>query len=147
MFVFNGMAQTITIEDAAVVNGVVSFTIADLWRAWCDWAVLGDNLKYPPALESVMVPLNATEFVGPYVFLRNDLGWVGIPPAVNPCTIVINGSFFGKDPNVPVMQNLAAQATDLVVNRSVLTNTVVANGSAVPFTLQQIAQAVWGYTQ
>jgi hypothetical protein len=139
-FIFDGINKKIIMRDDSVVNGVVSFSINELWSEWCDWLVLDDNLKYAPAFESLMVPLSATEFVGPYLFMRNDLGWRGIPPSINPCTIIIQGSFFGKDPNAPLMENLEAQATDMIVNRSVLTNTVVSSGIAGP-TAESIAAA------
>ena len=139
-FDFDGPNKKIIFRDDSVVNGMATFTVADLWREWCDWAATGDNLKYAPALDSLMVPLSATEFVGPYLFFRNDLGWRGVPPAVNPCTIIIEGSFFGSDPMLPVMENLEAQATDLVINRSTLTSTMVTSGTAGP-TAESIAAA------
>lgn len=139
-FTFDGINKKIYAQKSAVVNGVFAFTVAELWREWCDWAAQDDNLKYQPALDSLMVPLTDTELIGPYVFLRNDLGWRGVPPAVNPCTIMVHGSFFGKDPNATVMENLEAQATDMIVNRSVLTNTVVTSGVAGP-TAESIAAA------
>lgn len=139
-FDFDGPNKKIIFRNDSVVGGVATFTVADLWREWCDWAATGDNLKYAPAFDSLMVPLSATEYVGPYLFMRNDLGWVGVPPAINPCTIIINGSFFGTSPTLPVMENLEAQATDLVINRSVLTNTVVTSGVSGP-TAESIAAA------
>lgn len=139
-FDFDGPNKKILFRDDAVVGGVQSFTVADLWREWCDWAATGDNLKYAPALDSLMVPLSATEFVGPYVFIRNDLGWIGVPPNVDPCTIVIEGSFFASDPTLPVMENNLGQATDLIINRSVLTNTIVTSGVSGP-TAESIAAA------
>jgi len=149
-------------KNDTVITGVSSFSVTELWTEWCDWMVLDDNLKYAPALDSLMVPLSATEFVGPYLFMRNDLGWLGVPPEVNPCTVMIEGSFFGKDPNAPVMVNHTAQATDLVINRSTLTSTMVTSGVSGPTaesialaTVQalvsnpaffaQIAVDVWGY--
>ncbi len=139
-FSFDGVNKKIYALESSVVNGVFSFTVGDLWREWCDWAVQGDNLKYLPAFDSLMVPLSDTEFVGPYLFMRNDLGWRGVPPPVNPCTIMVQGSFFGSDPTAPVMENLEAQATDMIVNRSVLTNTMVTSGAAGP-TAESIAAA------
>jgi hypothetical protein len=139
-FLFNGTSKTITMRDDSVVNGICAFTVSELWSEWCDWLLLDDNLKYLPALDVLMVPLTDTESVGPYLFMRNDLGWIGIPPAINPCTVMVNGSFFGKDPNSAVMKNLEAQATDLIINRSVLTNTVVTSGVAGP-TAESIAAA------
>jgi len=72
-FIFDGPNKKIIFRDDSVVGGVQQFTVADLWREWCDWAASDNNLMYAPALDSLMVPLSATEFVGPYVFMRNDL--------------------------------------------------------------------------
>jgi len=136
-FIFDGPNKKIIMKDDSVVNGVSTFTINELWSEWCDWCVLDDNLKYAPALDVLMVPLTETDYVGPYLFMRNDLGWIGVPPQVNPCTVIINGSFFGKDPNVPVMENHVAQATDLIINRSVLTNSIVAGGTSSGLTTEE----------
>lgn len=137
---FDGPNRKIKAREDAVTNGVFSFSVVELWTEWCDWVVQGDNLKYAPALDTLMVPLTDTESVGPYLFMRNDLGWRGIPPAINPCTIEVQGSLFGKDPNVHILENLEAQATDLIINRSVLTNTITTSGVAGP-TAESIAQA------
>lgn len=139
-FTFDGPNKKIIMNNDSVINGVVTFSVSELWSEWCDWYALGDNLKYAPAFDSLMVPLSATEYVGPYLFLRNDLGWVSVPPAVDPCTVVINGSFFGTSATLPVLENLEAQATELIVNRSVLTNTVVTSGVSGP-TAESIAAA------
>jgi len=141
-FEFDGPNKRIIMKDDTVINGVSSFSVTELWTEWCDWMVLDDNLKYAPALDSLMVPLSATEFVGPYLFMRNDLGWMGVPPQVNPCTVMIEGSFFGSDPNSPVMVNHTAQATDLIINRSTLTSTMVTSGVSGP-TAAEIAAEVW----
>jgi hypothetical protein len=114
-FTFDGINKKIHMNAGTDVAGTYTFSIAELWTEWCDWLVIGDNLKYAPALTSLMTPLTATEFVGPYLFIRNDLGWVGVPPNVGTCTIIIEGSFFGQDPLLPVMQNIPNQTTDLVL--------------------------------
>lgn len=128
MFIFDGDAKRIYIEPTAVAGHVVQFTPAQLWTEYVDWVATGDNSKYLPALEVVMVPIGVNQYVGPYVFIRNDLGWKGVPPAADPITIVIDGSFYAKDSLLPVMENIPWQETDLVINRSAITSTVTVGG-------------------
>ena len=128
MFIFDGVAKRIYIEPTAVAGQVVQFTPAQLWTEYVDWVAIGDNSKYLPALESIMVSIGVNQYVGPYVFIRNDLGWMGVPPAVDPVTIVIDGSFYAKNPVLPVMENQPGQETDLVINRSAITSTVTVGG-------------------
>lgn len=141
-FLFEGDVLRIHINPAAVVNGQISFTVEELWTEWSDWMAQGDNSKYPLALRSTGGdPIGGGMEVGTYIFLRNDLGWRGKPPEVNPCTVIINGSFYGEDPLLPVMENLAGQETDLIINRSSMTTAIQTSGAT--FTLDQIAEAVW----
>ena len=141
MFIFDGDNRTITIDGAYVVDGVVQFSVQEMWSRWVDWNAATSGI-YPRAFDIVMVPLSPTEYVGPYLFMRNDLGWRVMPPAINPCTIIIEGSFYGKDPMLPVMVNLDAQATDMIVNRSSITNTITTEGgSGTGPTANEIAAA------
>jgi hypothetical protein len=128
MFIFDGDAKRIYIAGATPAGGTIEFTPAELWTAYVDWVSVGDNSKYLPALDSVMVSIGVNQYVGPYIFIRNDLGWMGVPPAVDPITIVINGSFYAKDPLQSVMANQPGQETDLVINRAAITSTVTVGG-------------------
>ena len=129
MFIFDGDARKIYIKPAAVAGQVVQFTPAQLWTAYVDWVATDRNSKYLPAFEVVMVPLGSGQYVGPYLFIRNDLGWVGVPPVADRVTIVINGSFYAKNDMLPVMENIPGQETDLVINRSTLTTTMAVNST------------------
>ena len=133
-FQFDGNTQRIYIDPTAVSGSVITFTPQELWTEWIDWVSVGDNSKYLPAFESVMIPLDATTMLGQYLFIRNDLGWRGVPPAADQVTIVINGSFYAKDPALPVMVNHPNQETDLVINRSTLTNTAMINSAGTDLT-------------
>lgn len=144
MFIFDGDAKRILIDPSAVSGAVVQFTPAQLWTAYVDWVAMDNNSKYLPALEVVMVSIGVNQYVGPYVFIRNDLGWRGVPPNVDPVTIVIDGSFYAKDPLSPVMENQPGQETDLVINRAAITSTIAVAGGGASYTLEQIADAVWG---
>ena len=129
MFIFDGPNLKIYIEPSAVAGDVVVFTPQQLWSSWIDWIAEGDNSKYPLAFESVMIPLDGSTLLGQYLFIRNDLGWVGVPPIADKVTVVINGSFYAKDDRLPVMENIPGQETDLVINRSTLTTTMAVNST------------------
>lgn len=142
MFTFDGANKRIHIELDAVNNNVVTFTPEMLWSRWVDWYLTGDNSKYPQALRITGGdPIGGGQYIGNYLFFRNDLGWRGVPPMVDGVFIVINGAFYAEDPNLPVMENNAGQETDLVINRSSIVTSVAGGGST--YTLDQIADAVW----
>lgn len=148
MFTFDGANKRITIENSAVINGVVSFTPEELWSRWMDWYLTGDNSKYPQALRITGGdPIGGGQYIGNYLFFRNDLGWRGVPPTIDGVTIIINGAFYGEDPSLPVMVNNPNQETDLVINRSSMVTNTASGGSGMSYTLQEIADAVWTRTQ
>lgn len=43
----------------------------------------------------------------------------------------MNGSFYGEDPELPVMVNNPNQETDLIINRSAIVTNTAAGGSSV----------------
>lgn len=128
MFIFDGAAKRIYIEPNAVGGNVVQFTTMELWSRWLDWHEQGDNSKYEPAFESIMVDIGGGQYAGQFLFIRNDLGWRGVPPEADGITIVINGSFFAKSEMLPVMENIPNQETDLVINRSAIATTIATSG-------------------
>lgn len=131
MFIFDGPNKKIRIDNSAVVNGVVQFTPEQLWSRWVDWYLTDDNSKYQPALRVTGGdPIGGGQYLGTYLFFRNDLGWRGVPPTIDGVTVIINGAFYGEDPSLPVMQNNPNQETDLIINRSsMVTNTASGGGS------------------
>jgi hypothetical protein len=131
MFIFDGPNLQIHIDLASVVDATVTFTPEELWSRWVDWTLIGDNSKYLPALRITGGdPIGGGQYIGNYLFLRNDLGWRGIPPEVDGATVIINGAFFGEDPTLPVMFNNVGQETKLIINRSsMVTNTASGGGS------------------
>ena len=133
-FVFDGASKKIFIDPSAVSGTVITFTPQELWTEWVEWVSIGDNSKYLPAFESVMIPLDDTTMLGQYLFIRNDLGWRGVPPEATHISIIINGSFYAKDAQQPVMENRVNQETDLVINRSTLTSTALINSDGANMT-------------
>lgn len=152
-FSFDGENLKIKMLEDAVENGRISFSTVELYSAWKEWVQIGDNAKFLPAFRVLGGdPIGGGQFVGFYLFFRNDLGWRGVPPAINPCTVIIDGSFFGEDPDLEVMENLEAQATDLIINRSSLTTKVEVSvptltEEQILTLLPRIAESVWGYSR
>lgn len=145
MFIFDGDSREIQLDENYVVNGVIAFSVQQLWSRWVDWNAQTSGI-YPRAFDIIMVPKPSGGFIGPYLFLRNDLGWVGVPPPIDGCAIrITGGSFYGMDANLPVLRNLPNQETSVVMEQSDIVNTVSTNGVVVP-TTAEIAAAVWQHS-
>lgn len=139
MFTFDGPNKRISIDNSSVINGVVQFTPEELWSRWMDWYLTDDNSKYPPALRITGGdPIGSGQYIGNYLFFRNDLGWRGVPPSIDGVTVVINGAFYGEDPMLPVMINNLGQETDLVINRSSMVTNTAAGGGTTGVTLEEL---------
>jgi NAD(P)-dependent dehydrogenase (short-subunit alcohol dehydrogenase family) len=139
-FIFDGPTKKIHLNPTYVVSGVLSFSCLELWSRWVDWQA--ENSQYLFALDIIYVPSPAGGFIGPYLFLRNDLGWVGVPPPVDGVSIqVTGGAFYGMSAALPVMENVVGQETDMVVQQSNIVNTISISGTAGP-TAAEIAAAV-----
>jgi hypothetical protein len=144
-FIFDGPTKKIHLDPTYVVDGVLSFSCLELWSRWVDWQAV--NPQYLFALDIIYVPSPAGGFIGPYLFLRNDLGWVGVPPPVDGVSIqVTGGAFYGMNGALPIMENVVGQETDIVIQQSNIVNTISTSGTTGP-TAAEIAAAVWGYTR
>lgn len=121
-FTFDGPNKRIYGKDSAVIDGIFSFSIYELYSDWKRWLQEdSENLKYLPAFRTIGGdPIGGGAYVGFYLFMRNDLGWRGVPPNINNTTIMIEGSFFGESPNLPVMEMIPGNTTSMIVNRSAL---------------------------
>jgi hypothetical protein len=131
-FLFDGPTLTIEGDPLAVVGGVFSFTAVELYSEWVDWVATSDNAKYPPAFSTAGGdPLGGGAYLGKYVFLRNDLGWRGVPPDVGDVQVLIDGNFYPTDEGSPffvpwpgvvtVIQSRVSQMTQMVVSGSGVT--------------------------
>jgi len=146
MFVFDGPNKRIHIEASAVVNGAVQFNVTELWSRYVDWLAIGDNSKYQQAMSVIGgQSIGGGQYVGTYLFFRNDLGWRGVPPAIDGTSIVIDGAFYPQDSTLPVLENLPDQETSLVINRSAIVFGMDTSGTPAP-TAAEIAAAVWANT-
>ena len=143
-FDFHGPALRIAGRDDAVVDGVLSFTIYELYSDWKRWVQAGDNAKYPEALRAIGGdPIGGGQSVGFYLFLRNDLGWRFQPPAIDACRVQVEGSFFGESPTLCLMAPLPGVTTTLQIrNAALVTGVPTAGGGYTP---EQVAAAVWAH--
>lgn len=144
-FIFDGPNKKIRMNASYVVDGVITFSCLELWSRWVDWQA--ENPQYPFALQIIYAPNPAGGFIGPYLFLRNDLGWVGVPPEYDGCSIVITGgAFYGMSNVLPVMENVVGQETDLVVQQSNIVNTISTSGTTGPSAAEIAAATVAAMT-
>lgn len=127
MHKFNFDGPTLTVEGRAdaVVNGVFQFTAQDLYSDWVDWFLTDDNSKYPFAFStSGGDPLGGGSSIGVYVFMRNDLGWRGVPPDVGDVQVIIDGNFYPTDPMTPFFIPWPGVVTVIQSRVSQMTQTV-----------------------
>ena len=141
-FLIDGPTLTIEGDPAAVVGGVFMFDAVELYSEWCDWVTQSDNMKYPPAFSTAGGdPLGGGVSLGKYVFLRNDLGWRGVPPDVGDVQVVITGNFYPTDEMVPfflpwpgvvtIIQSRVSQMTQAISTTGVPAPTAMENAAAV----------------
>lgn len=101
-FIFDGPTLTIEGDPSAVVGGVFQFDAVELYSEWVNWTTQNDNIKYPPAFSTAGGDsLGSGTSLGKYIFMRNDLGWRGVPPDIGDVQVVITGNFYPIDENIP----------------------------------------------
>lgn len=98
------MAFTIDPANKRIVLDVSTVSVQDIYVAWVDWFVTGDNSKYLPAFSSVGGDdLGGGNSIPVYYFLQN--GW-RVRPMEATQTLTITGNLFvsgGGDPIVPTL--------------------------------------------
>lgn len=84
----------------------VTFTAQDIYEAWKDWMLIGDNSKYLPAMDSTGgESLGGGERLGAAIFLLTGNGWRICPDTTeSEVRIVIVGNLFSN----PAGQNMFA---------------------------------------
>ena len=145
-FIFDGPTKTIEGNPSAVVSGVFSFTAQELYSEWVDWTTQGDNLKYLPAFSTAGGDsLGGGTFLGAYVFIRNDLGWRGVPPDVGDVQVVIEGNFYPTNETLPFFIPWPGVVTVISSRVSQMTQTVEVNtGGGATLSVPDIVAGVWG---
>lgn len=93
---FDGPNLLITLD-----SGVTQVDVSDIYSAWKQWMLAGDNSKYLPAFRTVGGdPLSSIINAGAYYFLRNDYGWRVKPPEED-ITIYLTGNLAVQDTLLP----------------------------------------------
>lgn len=98
------MPTTIDPANKRIILDVAAVTAKDIFRAWADWVVLSDNLKYPPAFSATGGDdLGSGLSIPPYYFLEN--GW-RVRPMESNHNLTITGNLFVTGGGVPVVNTL-----------------------------------------
>lgn len=146
-FLFDGPTLTIEGDPLAVVGGVFQFTAVELYSEWVDWVAQDDNIKYLPAFSTAGGDaLGGGAFLGKYVFLRNDLGWRGVPPDVGDIQVVIDGNFYPANESAPFFVPWPGVVTVIQSRVSQMTQGIVTSGSTGP-TAAEVANAVAAHSK
>jgi hypothetical protein len=77
------------------------------------------------------------------VFIRNDLGWRGVPPDMGDVRVVILGDFYPTDEMVPFFIPWPGVVTVIQSRVSQMTQAI----SMPAPTAMETAAAVWSYTR
>ena len=126
---FDGVNKFITLPDIGEFDAQVN-----LYSAWKEWVVLGDNSKYLPAFDTTGGDqVGADQEIAPYFFCRNDLGWRIKMPSANG-EIVLAGNLFPRDPNQSLF--LSTPGFDAFLRLEVSTRAVVITADGQDYTTQ-----------
>ncbi len=145
-FTFDGDLQVVT-----VIEGISSFSAAEVYSRWKDWAQTDDNAKYPPAFANSVggEPLGGGSFVGGYFFIQN--GWK-IRPQEADHVLVVSGNLFPIPDTAEIFAPTLGMFSVVVSMRtSSLTQKVVVEGSTTVVTGEgavdpsAVAEAVWAH--
>jgi hypothetical protein len=130
-FEFDGEDRLIYGKEDAVVDGVFSFTVEEIYSEWKDWVHSGDGALFPPAFRVLGGdPIGGGISVGVYLFMRTDLGWKGVPPLVQNVMVEIVGNFYPEVPGDSVMVINEGFTTTLMLRNSNLSQRVEVPGGA-----------------
>jgi hypothetical protein len=85
-------------------------------------------------------------YLGKYIFLRNDLGWRGVPPDVGNVQVVITGNFYPTDENTPFFIPWPGVVTVIQSRVSQMTQAISTSGAPAP-TANENAAAILAAAQ
>ena len=110
-----------------------------IYRAWADWTLLGDNMKYPPAFGSAGGDdLGSGLSIPPYYFLEN--GW-RVRPMEASQNLTITGNLFVRGGGIPVVPTLGVFQVTVNYTVPVQAQGISTSGSTGP-TAAQIAAEI-----
>lgn len=122
-----------------------TFVTADeIYSRWVDWAASSDNLKYGEVISHVGGnDLGGGLFIPNYFFLRDN--WKVRPMESNHLLKII-GNLFVDGSGDPVVPTLGTYNVSVQYTVPVQAQAMATSGSTGP-TAEQVADAVWRYTQ
>lgn len=133
------MAITIDPANRRLILDSAAVTAKDIFRAWSDWALLSDNLKYLPAFSATGGDdLGAGLSIPPYYFLENS--W-RVRPMESAHNLTITGNLFVQGGGVPVVSTLGTYQVNVNYTVPVQAQGISTSGSTGP-TAADIADAV-----
>jgi hypothetical protein len=137
---FNGPAKLIIVD-----LGITEIDVkVDLYSDWKEWAIVGDNSKYPIALSAIGGdPIGGGRFLGSTFFLEN--GWK-IRPYEGDHTLVVTGNLYARDGSSPFVNTVGDFNVLINSTTSNIVDTIATGGAAGAPTASQIADAIWDRT-
>lgn len=135
---FDGITKIIDI-----LPGISSINVeVDLYSAWKEWILVGDNSKYPQALRTIGgEPLVGGKVSPKYFFLLN--GWV-LRTYIGTGTVFIETNLFSEGGGNPYVSG--GDRASVIANTNDGAIAVVdSGGGGLAPTAEQNAQAVWEY--
>lgn len=138
------MEITIDAANKRLILDSASVTAKDIFRAWADWMLLSDNMKYPPAFSATGGDdLGGGLSIPPYYFLLN--GWRVRPMEANH-NLTITGNLFVDGGGVPVVSTLGTYQVNVNYTVPVQAQGIATGGSSGP-SAAEIAAAILAAAQ
>ena len=122
---FDGDNRRININTGITTIDVVS----DLYKAWKDWVMVGNNMCYPQAFRYVGGDaIGGGNRIASYFFLMN--GWK-VKPFEGNQTLNINGNLFSDDGADPFVPTIGAYNVLKIMQTSSNATVIYTGGSAL----------------
>jgi hypothetical protein len=119
-YTFNGIDKVISFSISTL-----AFDVRDLWTAYVDWYLTGDNSKYLPTMRVVGGdPLPGSKELGLTYFMLN--GWK-IRPYEENHVISVNGNLYSEDGSSPFTPVLGAYNVTIINTVSNLVEQVLSS--------------------
>lgn len=132
------MAITIDPATNRIILDSASVTAKDIFRAWADWTLLSDNLKYLPAFSATGGDdLGSGLSIPPYYFLLN--GW-RVRPMESSHNLTITGNLFVEGGGVPVVSTLGTYQVNVNYTVPVQAQGISTSGSTGPTAAEIVAE-------
>jgi hypothetical protein len=137
---FNGVNKLILVNNSITELDVKT----DIYSEWKSWSLIGDNLKYLPAISCIGGdPIGGANYLGSTFFLEN--AWKIKPYSWNH-TLTITGNLFTRDQSSPFVSCDGSFNVLISMSRSNLVDTISTGGSSTSsgdIDYDRITNSVW----